>query len=110
VIRKIRRTKQLRRDIIAIYSYIHHRNPDAAERVFDAIESSIKGLARFRGIGRVWNSTDLRLTGMRIVPVAPYRNYLIFFRAVKNRVEVYRVIHGARELERIVEEITFDFE
>ena len=108
--RALRRTKQVREDIIGIYTCIGQRNPDAAERVFDAIERCISGLASFPGIGRVWNSSDPRLPDMRVVPVTPYRNYLVFFRAIEKRVEIYRVVHGARELERIVEEIDLDFE
>ena len=110
MIRSIRRTKQVRQDIIDIYIYIGQRNPDAAERVVDAIERCIRGLARFSGIGRLWSPADPRLSGMRVVPVLPYRNYLIFFRPVEDRVEIYRVVHGARQLERIVEEIQLEFE
>ena len=110
MIRAIKRTKQVRRDIIDIYTYIGLRNVDAAERVVDAIERCIKGLAKFSGIGRLWSSSHPRLSGMRVAPVLPYRNYLIFFRPIENRVEIYRVVHGARQLERIVEEIQLDFE
>jgi plasmid stabilization system protein ParE len=39
MIRKIRRTKQARQDLISIYNYISPRNPAAADRVFDAIAS-----------------------------------------------------------------------
>ena len=108
--RDLQRTKQVRRDIIAIYGYIYERNPSAAENVFDAIERCIRSLSDMPGIGRMWNSTDPRLTGMRVVPVSPYRNYLIFFRPLERAVEILRVVHGARELERIVEEIELDFE
>jgi toxin ParE1/3/4 len=62
------------------------------------------------GIGQHWNSPDSRLAGLRHVPVTPYRNYLIFFRATEDAVEVFRVVHGARELESIVEEIPIYYE
>jgi len=108
--KRIRRTKQLRQDIIAIYSYIHARSPDAAERVFDAIERSIKALLRMPGVGRRWYSPDPRLERLRVTVVLPYRNYLIFFRPVPDGVEAYRVVHGARELDQIVDEIDVEFE
>jgi plasmid stabilization system protein ParE len=38
--KQIRRTKQLRRDIIDIYRYIYERNPRAAENVLDLTRSS----------------------------------------------------------------------
>jgi len=110
VSREIRRAKQVRQDIIDIYTYIGLRNPDAAERVLDAIEQSIDRLKDLSGIGSIWGASDPRLSGMRVVPVSPFRNYLIFFRPVANLVQIYRVVHGARNLDRIVDEINFDFE
>jgi toxin ParE1/3/4 len=108
--RQIRRTIQVRRDIIDIYGYIYERSPQAAESVFDAIEQSIVALADMPGVGRRWNSPDPRLEGMRITPVTRYRNYIIFFRLGDDAVEIYRIVHGARELARIVDEIDLDFE
>jgi toxin ParE1/3/4 len=103
--RQIRRTVQVRQDIIEIYRFIHERSPQSAERVFDAIERNIKALLDMPGIGRRWDSPDPRLEGMRVAPVTPYRNFLIFYRSVSTGIEVFRIIHGARELERIVDEI-----
>ena len=108
--RAIRRAKQVQQDIIDIYTYIGQRNSDAAERVVDAIEGSIASLKEFPGIGSVWSANDPRLSGMRVVPVSPYRNYLIFFRPIEDLVEIYRVVHGARNLDRIVDEIDFEFD
>src|SRR5688500_7503891 len=103
--RRIRRTKQVADDIIEIYRFIHARSPESAERVFNAIESSIKALLHIPGAGRLWNSSDPRLEGMRVTPLTPYRNYLIFFRRIPNGIEVFRVIQGMQQMERIVEEI-----
>ena len=47
---------------------------------------------------------------MRVTIVLPYRNFLIFFRENGSVVEVFRVVHGAQELERIVDEIQIDFD
>lgn len=108
--RGIRRTKQVADDIIAIYRHIRARSRQGAERVLDAIERSIRSLPDTPGIGRRWHSPDPRLEGMRVAVVTPYRNYLIFFRATDHWIEVFRVVHGARELEPIVDEIDLDFE
>ena len=107
--RRILRSPQVEQDIIDIYSYIHERSPQAAERVFDAIEESIKALAKMPGVGRLWNSTDPRLQAMRVTTVTPYRNYLIFFRPQARTIEIHRVVHGARELQRIVDDIDTDY-
>jgi toxin ParE1/3/4 len=107
---KIRRTRQVRQDIIDIYRYIHARSPQSAERVFDAIQRSIQALPSIPGVGRRWDSTDPRLQGMRVTVVSRYRNYLIFFRAVPDGIEVFRVIYGSRDLRRIVDAIELDFD
>ncbi len=108
--RVLRRTRQVRDDIIHIYRHIHDHNHGAADKVFDAIERSIRALLDTPGVGRYWNSPDPRLDRMRVTTVRPYRNYLIFFRAAADRIEVFRVIHGARELQPLVDEIEIDFE
>jgi len=106
----IRRSKQVRSDIIAIYEYIYERNPEAAERVLDAIEKSIRSLIDTPGIGHYWNSTDPRLQGIKVTSVRPFRQYLIFFRESENAIEVFRVVHGARELSRMVDEMELETE
>ncbi len=108
--RTIRRTRQVRDDIIDIYRYIHARSPQSADKVFDAIERSIKALRDIPGVGRLWNSTDPRLEGMRVTVITPYRNFLVFFRTTPDAIEVFRVIHGARDLDRVVDEIEIDFD
>jgi toxin ParE1/3/4 len=108
--RQVRRSAQVRQDLIDIYRYLYRRSPQAAERVFDAIAQSIRSLLNTPGIGRLWNSTDPRLEGMRVVPVKRYRNYLIFFRPIPTGIEVFRVVQGMQELERIIDEIEIDFD
>lgn len=108
--RQIRRTRQVREDIIDIYRYIHARSPAAAERVLDALERAIRRLLDTPGIGSRWSSSDPRLKGMRVAVVTPYRSYLIFFRASNDGIEVFRVVHGARDLDRIVDEIEVEFD
>jgi len=106
--RMIRRHKLVADDVIEIYRYIHARRPGAADKVLDAIEQSIKSLLDMPGTGNYWNSPDPRLDGMRVTPVRPYRNYLIFFRSVDDDIVVFRVLHGARDLPSLIDEIDPD--
>lgn len=108
--RRIRRTRQVADDLIGIYLHIHDRSPQAAERVLEVLERNIRALADMPGVGRLWNSPDPELDGMRVAVVTPYRNYLVFFRATPSAIEVFRVVHGAQELDRIVDEIQIEFE
>ncbi len=103
MIRRIRRTKQARRDILRIHSYISQHNISAAEKVLDGIEKTIRSLAQFPNVGTMWVTSNPALEGMRFTPVSRYRNYLIFFRTVGRVVEVYRVVHGAQNLPDVIE-------
>ena len=108
--RPIRRTRQVRDDIIAIYQHVHEQSPQGAELVFDAIERSIRRLPDTAGVGRLWHSPEPELHGLRVTTVRPYRSYLIFFRDTPEGIEVFRVVHGARELGPLVDEIIADFD
>lgn len=108
--RSIRRTRQVAEDLIGIYLRIHEHSPQAAERVLTVLERNIRALLDSPGVGRQWESPDPRLEGMRVAVVTPYRNYLMFFRAKPGGIDLFRVIHGAQELDRIVDEIDADFQ
>jgi len=43
---------------------------------------------------------------LRILPVAGFKKYWIFYRPAKNRIEVLRVLHGARDIDAALEEET----
>jgi len=108
--RRIRRNRQVEADLISIYTYIHEKSPAAAEKVLDGIEQYVRSLLDTPGIGTLWNSPDPRLKGLRVAVVKPYRAYLAFFRATPEGIELFRIIHGARELGPLIEELEIDFE
>lgn len=105
---RLRRTSQARGDIVRLYRYIGADNPDAAERVLEAIERSLRAIAATPGMGRQWESNDPRFEALRVYPVNPYRNYLIFYRVVGRDVHIFRIVHGSQELGRIVDEIDLE--
>ena len=79
------------RDLEGITTWLGTRNPVAASQWTDRIEAECWRLARDPGIGQL--RPDLA-TGLRFFPVG---NYLIFYRASVEGIEVIRVIHGARD-------------
>lgn len=107
---KVFRSGQVHEDLMAIYLHIGKDRPAAAEEVLDRIESTIELLSTLPGLGNRWKSPDPRLSGLPVAVVTPYRNYLVFFRRSDRGVEVYRVVHGARDLEQIVDQVVFDLD
>jgi toxin ParE1/3/4 len=84
-------TTDASRDLEEIVHYIGARNPGAATRLTDRLETECWRLAREPGIGQL--RPDLA-PGLRFCPVG---NYLIFYRESAEGIQVIRVLHGARD-------------
>jgi toxin ParE1/3/4 len=76
---------------------------EIALRCHDAANINFGKIASTPGIGERWPSSSPRLTGMRICRIEGFEKHLIFYRAVDNEIEIVRVIHGARDIDRLLE-------
>jgi len=102
VVRRARVAEDLREH----YSYIARDKIAPAERLLVVAEESYQRLAENPCIGRVWESRQVELHGVRFYPMpAPYRNYVIFYRVTETRLEVLAILHGARNSEYVLREI-----
>ncbi len=81
------------RDLIANGGHIARDNFTAAERTFAE-------LARHPHMGRERHFQ--RRPGLRSWHVDGFDDYLIFYRPIADGVEIYRVLHGARDLRRLL--------
>ena len=88
-------------DLPGIYGFIARENPNAAERVLDAIEVTFRQLANQPECGVIYPTRNPRLRGVRMLPVHDYPTYLIFYRLEPESVRVLYVVHGARHLPRL---------
>ncbi len=82
-------------DLAEIWHYIAMDNTAAAEAWLVEIDEKISSLSDNPRAGR---PRDDLLAGLRSFPMG---NYLVFYRIHRNHVEVMRVIHGARNLDRV---------
>ena len=71
-----------------------------ALRFLDAAEETIRSLAANPALAGIWESDDPALEDMRVWPIRGFKNHLIFYRVRRNRVEIVRVMHAARDIER----------
>ena len=82
--------------------FIAKDNPAAAAEVVGQLRHSFELLARMPQLGRkvrkIKTTEELR---MWLSPA--FRNYLIFYRELPEGVEIVRVLHGARDIQRILE-------
>lgn len=91
-----RLTPQACEDVIAIWDYIAADNEDAADRLVDQFTETYERLARMPHVGA--DLSELR-PGLRAFPV---RKYVIFFSPTEAGIEVFRVLHGARDWQTLV--------
>lgn len=92
-----RLTEQAEADLDELWASIAANHPDAADRMVDAILEGSRMHARFPGMGL--SREDLR-PGLRCFVVSPY---VVFYRPVEDTIEVLRVLHGARDISRLIE-------
>jgi len=92
-------------DIDEQFAYIAERNFDAALRYYDAVGKTLHRLAEMPMPGRIQPANNLRLVGMRRLAVIGYSNYLIFYIASDQELRVVRVLHGARDIQAILDDL-----
>jgi toxin ParE1/3/4 len=81
------------RDIEAIIDYVADNSSfDAAEHLLNRINNQCKRLASFPSMGR---KQDELARNVRSFPID---DYLIFYRAIEEGIEVLRVVSGYRDL------------
>ncbi len=86
-----------------VHAYLCADNPDAAERVQEAIFDGFDLLARNPALGR--RRDFRRHQNIRSWVVTEFTNYLIFYGELPDGsgVEILRVLHGARDLDALFE-------
>jgi toxin ParE1/3/4 len=91
-------------ELRGIWHFIAQDNLEAATRVIDAAYERIKALAANSGLGRRRRFGDPRLREVRSWRISGFGNYLVFYRAVGGGIQVIHVLHGARDIERLLGE------
>ena len=83
-------------DLKTAAQFIHNDNPSAAYAFLEATYDTFEFLARNPGVGR--SRSDLDFPEIRSWRVRGFRRYLIFYRVLPGRIQIWRVLHGARDL------------
>ena len=70
---------------------------DVAGRFIVALENAYRAIGAQPGIGSPLHGHRLNIDGLRSRPVRRFP-YLIFYKELDNRVEVWRVLHAQRDI------------
>ena len=84
-------------DIEEIGLYFAERAPEVEERFYQAVGKTVRVLARSPNLGERCQFRNPQTKGMRKWRVDGFPNHVIFYRPVGDKLEILRVLHGARD-------------
>jgi len=76
-------------------------NNDVSFRFLAAAEASFEQLAAMPEMGVARKYFDPVLAGVRMLRIAGFDNYLIFYRHAENGIEIIRVLHAKRDIDSL---------
>jgi toxin ParE1/3/4 len=89
-------------DVAQQFSWYHNNASDVvAWRFFAAVDLTVSQLAREPNLGRVRHFRHPQLQNLRSFRVEPpFQKIQIFYRITTDGVQIWRLMHGARDLPR----------
>ena len=103
--KRLRRSDDFNADVRREWVHLEPFGEALADRFIDRVEQSLSLLARQPGLGHPGRYRHPRLCGLRVWPVAkPFGDWLVFYWDRPRFVHLFRLMHGARDLQwRLVE-------
>ncbi|MFI4848847.1 MAG: type II toxin-antitoxin system RelE/ParE family toxin [Gimesia chilikensis] len=93
---RIIQTRQAKEDILEIWAYISAEDSSAADRLVRQFDQLFQKLANHPGIG---SRQDRFREGLRCFPLG---RYLIFYFPIEDGIQIIRVLHSARNWEKLL--------
>lgn len=81
----------------AVAYYLNEGSEQAALGFIDALEQAYAHLSRHPATGSPRYAHELNLPGLRVWPLKRY-SYLIFYLEHDDHIDVWRVLHGQRDI------------
>ena len=91
-------TEPARSDLKEIWTYFAQYDQNAADKILRELAKKFDLLAENPKIGRTHDNLILNLRSFR------FKNYLIFYFLNENILEIYRILHGARDIQSLFED------
>lgn len=95
------KTSQFLEDYRQIILGIADVNPDAADRICDAVENALTLISRHPQIAPL--ARFPKVPNVRRWVLRPFNNYLLYYEEQGEQVVVLRLLHGARHQARLIE-------
>ncbi|MDX1971785.1 MAG: type II toxin-antitoxin system RelE/ParE family toxin [Candidatus Sumerlaeia bacterium] len=73
-----------------------------SKKFLDSLDATVLDLSEMPMVGRLYQSSNPRLMGIRVWRVAEFENILLIYRPIKGGIELFRVLHGARDIPKLL--------
>jgi toxin ParE1/3/4 len=93
----VTRTAEAREDIIELLRYFDAQDPNLGERFLECLHETCEMIAHMPELGELYRFRNPAMKDARVRLVKKFSNYLIFYRIESDRIEILRVLHGARD-------------
>jgi toxin ParE1/3/4 len=100
--RNIIQRAEAQEDLAEAFAYLGQNSLDAALRFIRAAEKTFQQLAMMPGIGERFRSNRPELAEVRPTSISGFRMYQVYYRPIDDGIEVLRILHGSRDVERIL--------
>ena len=101
---RIARSELALEDLEAQAAYLaEEASLNVALRFLEAADKAFADLARMPEMGPLRQFRSPLLGNLRMWPIPDFPNHLIFYRRIKGGIEVVRVLHAKRDIERLFE-------
>ena len=105
MIPQVTQRPRARLDLLEQFVYfVEQGNGELAERYFAAVDATSALLVTQPRSGTPYDSGIARLQGRRRFPVRGFARYLLFYVPRPDGIGIIRVLHGARDIERVFSE------
>ncbi len=84
------------------FNYLSQGGLELAQRFLSAAETAFQRLSEMPELGSHQECRSPLLAGIRQWAVPGFRGYLIFYRPGPGAIRILRVLHGARDIDRIL--------
>ena len=81
--------------------YIRLRSPRSALRFLDAAEALFRQLASMPGLGEPFETANPLFQDLRCFPIPKFPSQIVYYKPLRDGIVVIRVLHGARDADRI---------
>ena len=93
---RLRKSRAAETDLLGIWSHIADESPDAADRMWQRFQDRFQLLLKQPRMGE---SQERYRPGLRSVVEG---SYIIFYEPLDDGILIYRVLHGARQWENLL--------